>query len=69
MAQLLHWGSFLLIGFALVLLVEGLIYALAPNLMKRLLAQVGAMSESTLRSGGVVAAGAGFGLLFLLKLV
>ena len=69
MAQLLHWGSFLLIGFALVLLVEGLIYALAPNLMKRLLGQVGEMSESSLRSGGVVAAGAGFGLLFLLKLV
>ena len=69
MAQLLLWGSFLLIGFALVLLVEGLIYALAPNLMKRLLQQVTEMSESTLRSGGMVAAGAGFGLLFLLKLV
>jgi len=69
MAQLVHWGNFLLIGFALVLLVEGLIYALAPNLLKRLLGQAGLMSDSTLRSGGVVAAGAGFGLLlFLLKL-
>ena len=27
MGQLRLWGSFLLIGFALVLLVEGLIYA------------------------------------------
>ncbi|MBT5770845.1 MAG: DUF2065 family protein, partial [Rhodospirillaceae bacterium] len=36
MGQLLLWGSFLLIGFALVLLVEGLIYAVAPNMMKRL---------------------------------
>ena len=69
MAQLLVWGSFLLIGFALVLLVEGLIYALAPNLMRRLLHQLGDMSESTLRFGGVIAGGAGVGLLFLVKLV
>ena len=69
MGQLLLWGSFLLIGFALVLLVEGLIYAVAPNLMKRLLTQVAVIPEATLRSGGVVAAVAGFGLLVLLKVV
>lgn len=69
MGQLLLWGSFLLIGFGLVLLVEGLIYALAPNLMKRLLTQMTTMPEATLRSGGLVAAVAGFGLLFLLKVV
>ena len=66
MGQLLRWGSFLLIGFALVLLVEGLVYAVAPNLMKRLLTQMTVIPESTLRSGGVVA---GFGLLVLLKVV
>lgn len=69
MGQLLLWGSFLLIGFALVLLVEGLIYAVAPQLMKRLLTQMMAVPEATLRSGGVVAAVAGFGLLVLLKVV
>jgi uncharacterized protein YjeT (DUF2065 family) len=69
MGQLLLWGSFLLIGFALVLLVEGLIYAVAPNLMKRLLAQMNSVPEATLRSGGVIAAVAGFGLLVLLKVV
>jgi uncharacterized protein YjeT (DUF2065 family) len=69
MGQLLLWGSFLLIGFALVLLVEGLIYAVAPNLMKRLLSQMNSVPEATLRSGGVVAAVAGFGLLVLLKVV
>ena len=69
MGQLLLWGSFLLIGFALVLLVEGLIYALAPNLMKRLLTQMNAVPEATLRSGGIIAAVAGFGLLLILKVV
>ncbi|MEP4380344.1 MAG: DUF2065 domain-containing protein [Alphaproteobacteria bacterium] len=69
MGQLLIWGSFLLIGFALVLLVEGLIYAMAPNLMKRLLSQMNVVPEATLRSGGVIAAVAGFGLLVLLKVV
>ena len=69
MGQLLLWGSFLLIGFALVLLVEGLIYALAPHLMKRLLTQMNAVPEATLRSGGIIAAVAGFGLLLILKVV
>lgn len=69
MGQLLLWGSFVLIGFALILLVEGLIYAFAPNLMKRLLTQMTVMPESALRSGGIVAAVAGFGLLVILKVV
>ncbi|MBT4907154.1 MAG: DUF2065 domain-containing protein [Rhodospirillaceae bacterium] len=69
MGQLLLWGSFLLIGFALVLLVEGLIYAVAPNMMKRLLTQMNVVPEATLRSGGVIAAVAGFGLLVILKVV
>ncbi|MGB0571831.1 MAG: DUF2065 family protein [Alphaproteobacteria bacterium] len=56
-------------GFALVPLVEGPIYAMAPNIMKRLLAQMNNVPEATLRSGGVVAAVAGFGLLVLLKVV
>ena len=59
----------MLIGFALVLLVEGLIYALAPHLMKRLLVQMTVMPEAALRSGGLVAAVAGLGLLVLLKIV
>ena len=63
--QLLLCGSFLLIGFALVLLVEGLLCAMFPNLIKRFLNQVTAMPEAILRSGGMVAAGVGCGLLFL----
>ncbi|MDA0786458.1 MAG: DUF2065 domain-containing protein [Proteobacteria bacterium] len=69
MGQLLLWGSFLLIGFALVLLVEGLIYAVAPNMMKRLLTQMSVVPESTLRTGGLIAAVAGIGLLVILKVV
>jgi uncharacterized protein YjeT (DUF2065 family) len=52
-----------------VLLVEGLIYAVAPNMMKRLLTKMNAVPEAKLRSGGVVAAIAGFGLLVLLKVL
>ncbi|MBS29430.1 MAG: hypothetical protein CL566_11015 [Alphaproteobacteria bacterium] len=69
MGQLLLLGSFLLIGFGLILLVEGLIYAFFPIQMKRLIAQMTNMPEATLRSGGVVAAMAGFGLLVLLKVI
>ena len=69
MGQLLPLGSFLLIGFGLILLVEGLIYAFFPIQMKRLIAQMTNMPEATLRSGGVVAAMAGFGLLVLLKVI
>jgi uncharacterized protein YjeT (DUF2065 family) len=50
-------------------LVEGLIYAVAPNMMKRLLTKMNAVPEAKLRSGGVVAAIAGFGLLVLLKVL
>src|SRR3546814_12382219 len=57
----------LLTGVALVLVVEGLIYALFPQAMKRLFALMLEMPASALRTSGLVAAIAGLGLLWLLQ--
>jgi uncharacterized protein YjeT (DUF2065 family) len=65
-AQLGLWFSFALIGFGLVLVVEGLIYAIAPETIKRLLTRMLDVPASALRSGGLVAAVAGLGLLWVL---
>jgi len=67
-AQLLQVMTFALFGFALILIVEGLIYALFPVRMKALLSQMGNVPADTLRSGGLVAAISGFGLIALLRL-
>ncbi len=67
-AQLLQVLTFALIGFALILIVEGLIYALFPDRMKALLNRMVEVPVSGLRSGGLIAAVAGFGLIWLLRL-
>lgn len=61
--EFLSWG---LVGFALVLVVEGLIYAVFPDGMKRVLALAQEMPAPTLRVSGLVAAIAGLGLLWLM---
>jgi uncharacterized protein YjeT (DUF2065 family) len=65
-AQLGLWVSFALIGFGLILVVEGLIYAVMPETMKRLLVRMVEVPVPTMRTGGIVAAIAGLGLLWLL---
>lgn len=67
-AQLLQFLTFALIGFGLILIVEGLIYALFPDRMKTLLNRMVEVPVTTLRSGGLIAAVAGFGLLWLVRL-
>ncbi len=67
-AQLLQFLTFALIGFALILIVEGLIYALFPDRMKALLTRVVDMPIKSLRSGGIIAAVGGFGLIWILRL-
>ncbi len=68
-AQLGLWLSFALIGFGLMLVVEGLIYAIFPDAMKKILTRMLDVPSSTLRSGGLVAAVAGLGLLWVLGTV
>lgn len=68
-AQLGLWLSFALIGFALILVVEGLIYAIFPEGMKKILTRMLDVPASALRSGGLVAAIAGLALLWVLGTV
>lgn len=67
-AQLLQLLTFALIGFALILIVEGLIYAIFPDKMKALLSRMVEVPVTALRSGGLIAAVGGFGLIWLLRL-
>ena len=62
-AQLGYWLSFAVIGFALVLVVEGLIYALFPQGMKTMLVRMLDVPASTLRTCGLGAVIAGLALL------
>lgn len=67
-AQLLQFLTLALIGFCLILIVEGLVYALFPDRMKTLLTRMVDIPVTALRSGGMIAAVGGFGLLWLLRL-
>lgn len=55
-----------LAGVAVVLALEGLLYAVAPGLMRRAIGTLAAAPEAQLRIGGLVAAAAGIGLAWLL---
>ena len=68
MAHLTQIFSFALVGFALILIIEGSVYALFPNKMKALLNRMVAVPAADLRSGGLVAAAGGLGLIWAVKL-
>ena len=55
----------LIAAFGLVLVIEGLIYALFPAGMQRVMAQVMDLPSSSLRNGGVVAAVVGCLIVWL----
>ncbi len=57
----------LITGLALVLVIEGLLYALLPRLMKEMIVGILALPASTLRIGGVVALAAGVGLVWVVR--
>ena len=59
--------SYLVIGIALILIVEGAIYAAAPEPMKRLIGRIEEMPTSALRSGGLIAVAVGFVIMFVLR--
>lgn len=56
-----------LVGLAFFLIIEGLAYALAPRLIKRMAAQIPTMTEERLRIFGVVSLAVGVGLVWLLR--
>ncbi|MGB0577064.1 MAG: DUF2065 domain-containing protein [Alphaproteobacteria bacterium] len=58
----------LVIAFALVLVIEGLLYALFPDAMKRMMVSVLSMPLSSIRSAGLLSAIIGVGIVWLIRL-
>jgi uncharacterized protein YjeT (DUF2065 family) len=56
----------ILTGIALVLIIEGLVYALAPSLVERLLETMRDMPLDARRLTGLIALGLGVGLLWVI---
>jgi uncharacterized protein YjeT (DUF2065 family) len=54
-------------SLALVLVIEGIAYALFPDAMKKLIAQMLPVPATTLRMVGLVAACAGVGFVWLAR--
>ena len=59
--------SELVSALGLVLVAEGLLYALAPSLAKRLAESVREMAPDALRTGGVVAVAVGVAVVWLAR--
>lgn len=59
--------SDLLVAFGLVLVIEGLLWALAPNFGRRLLEAASEMPENSLRTAGAVAVAVGVGVVWLVR--
>lgn len=57
----------LLMGLAVAMAIEGLVYAVAPGAMKRALASLAAAPPERLRLGGLTAAALGIALAWALK--
>ncbi|SDH62286.1 DUF2065 domain-containing protein [Alloyangia pacifica] len=60
-------GSDILTGIALVLVIEGLVYALAPSLVERMLEALRQMPLETRRTLGLVTIVTGVVLLWIAK--
>jgi uncharacterized protein YjeT (DUF2065 family) len=57
----------LIVAIALILVIEGALYALFPAGMKRMAQQLQKIPAGSLRAAGLVAATAGVGIVWLLK--
>ena len=57
----------LLTAFGLVLVIEGLLYAAFPERMRRMIVAVLELPGSTLRTGGLIAAGTGIAIIWLIR--
>jgi len=59
--------SDILVALGLVMVIEGLIYAAFPGAMKRMMVMALEMSDSSLRTGGVLAIAIGVFVVWLVK--
>ncbi len=57
----------LIIAFGLFLFIEGILYALFPSKMKNMLLKLNEVSNSQLRTGGLIFAIIGFFIVWYLK--
>ena len=57
----------LIIAFGLFLFIEGIIYALFPSKMKNMIKKIELISDSQLRSGGLIFAVIGFLIIWYIK--
>ena len=57
------------LALGLVLVIEGLVYALAPSLVENLLEALKEMSLQTRRNFGLVAVALGVGLVWLARII
>ncbi len=57
----------LLTALGLAVAIEGLLYALFPSAMKKMMVQVLAQPQNSLRTVGLVAAIAGVGIVWLIR--
>jgi hypothetical protein len=57
--------TLILLAFGLVMVLEGLVYALAPSLVERLLEMLRAIPESAVRQIGALAVVAGLFLIWV----
>ena len=55
-------------ALALVIVIEGLIYALFPDAMKRMMASILRFPSSSIRSAGLLAAIVGLVLIWLIRI-
>ena len=55
------------VALGLMLVLEGILYALAPNAMRRMIAAVLSQSENTIRITGLAAAAAGLIVVVLAR--
>jgi uncharacterized protein YjeT (DUF2065 family) len=57
----------LLMALGLVLVIEGLLYALVPGHLKAMMQSVQKMSDDQLRTGGLVAMAAGVAFVWVIR--
>lgn len=55
------------VALGLVLVLEGVMYAVAPDGMKRMIVQMLTIPSSSLRMAGLVAMAAGVGVIWLVR--
>ena len=56
-----------LVAVGLVLVLEGLVYAAFPDLMKRMIFEMLTLPSSTLRSGGIMAMLIGVVIVYMIR--